>query len=113
MNYLWRISASPDVNKESRRVGNIVLSGPVLHFHLKFIITQTSTPDTPDLVTLEDIPGAALPAAGPLTLGHPESVAGGHHATLRPRGEVRPQRRHSWVNHERDEKDKHRERGEE
>ena len=42
MNYLWRISASPDVNKESRRVGNIVLSGPVLHFHLKFIITQTS-----------------------------------------------------------------------
>lgn len=69
---------------------------------------------TPDLVTLEDVPGAALPAAGPGTPRHPESVAGGQHAAVGwLGGEVSPEHGHGGVNHEGDQEDKHGKRAEE
>ena len=40
--YRGRISASPDVDKQSRSVGNIVLTRSVLHFHLNIDINFSS-----------------------------------------------------------------------
>ena len=65
-------------------------------------------------MTLKDVPSAALPAAGPATLGHPEPVAAGQHAAVSGiRGEVWPDHGDRGVNHEGDQEDKHGERAEE
>ena len=95
-------------------MGNIVLPRPVLHLHLDFDINIQTALNDVDLMTLEDVPGAALSAAGPATLGHPELVAAGQHAAVSGlRGKVSPEHGNCGVNHEGDQEDKHGERAEE